>query len=394
MSPQQLAAQVELVESYLRQAPTSRVQIIAYARTPRALLPGWMTASHALPRVDRELRALVPRNGSNVDAALASAASWLARVRGTHRILLLSDELVGQRVAGVKLAPLAGGALVHTIAVDEGPTSLARDDKTLFAPLALATFGMPVRIGLSDEPLDALPLLRPRSFDRLQLEAPGWTQHEFSDRNICGDSLAAGTACTWWIQAGAAAGPVVVDGFLWGKRIRRVMRADQTHARSVARELALRAGLDPELQKRVDRAARAVNDEWSLVATWGGKQGYADTENLGRGYGTGRCCDPDRGGRGGAGSGGRFVPSIDLRPQLLPAIEACQASHHRVQIELELTRAEIVDVGVVVVPGLGSDSPAALRAMHDCIVERVWDIPLAVALRVDHDTKRIAIGPQ
>jgi von Willebrand factor type A domain len=395
MSPQQLAAQLELVESYLRQAPTSRVQIIAYARTPRPLLPGWMTASHALPRVDRELRALVPRNGSNLDAALASAASWLAHIPGTHRILLMSDELVGERVANVKLDRLvAPGTLVHTIIVDERGTGLARDDTTRFAPLALATFGMPVRIGTGDEPIDAVSLLRPRSFDKLQLEAPGWTHHDFTDRSICQDSLAAGSACAWWVQAGAAAGPLVVEGWLWGKRIRRVMRADQTHARTVARELALRGGLDPEVEKRVDRAARAVNDEWSLVATWGGLQGYADTDNLGRGYGTGRCCSPDRGHLGSVGGRGHVVPNIDLRPQLLPAVEACHASHHRVEIELELTLAEIVDVGVVVVPGLGGESPAALRTMHDCIVERVWDIPLALAVPVDHDTKRIAIGPQ
>jgi hypothetical protein len=346
-----------------------------------------------LPRVDRELRALAVRNGSNLDAALASAATWLARVRGTHRILLFSDELVGRRVADVALRKLvAADTLVHVIAVDDRATGLARDDAARFAPLALATLGMPVRLGPSETAIDAASLLRPRSLDRLDLSAPGWIFH---DARTCGTSVAAGTACAWWIETRAATGPLVVEGWLWGKRIRRVMRPDLTHARTVARELVLRGGLDDDHQKRVERAARAVDDEWSLVAMWGGSHGYADVSNEGRGYGSGRCCNADGGRTPTVTIGhGTLAVADDLRPQLAPAIAACKASHHRVELVLELTLSEIVDVEVVVQPRVGGDAPAALQTIRDCITEAVWDIPLAVSRPLDHDTKRIAIGPQ
>jgi hypothetical protein len=83
----------------------------------------------------------------------------------------------------------------------------------------------------------------------------------------------------------------------------------------------------------------------------------------------------------------------DLRAQLAPAIAACKAGDHRVEVGLELTLSETVDVDVTVVPRLAGDSPAALSALHDCLVDAVWDTPLTLANPIDHDTKRVVLGP-
>ena len=124
MAATELDAQAEVIKSYVANAPRSHVQVVAYARKARPLLPGWMPASHAAARIDRELDQLVTANGSNVDAGLVEASKWLADVKGTRRIVVLTDQRLSDRVAGIAMdalrETLPKGTLAHVVAVDNG----------------------------------------------------------------------------------------------------------------------------------------------------------------------------------------------------------------------------------------------------------------------------------
>ena len=122
LTAKQLTAQRDIVDAYVGAAAGSQVQVIAYTRTARALLPSWTPARLASARVDRELAALAARNGSNLDAGVIEAGRWLSRITGTRRVLLVTDERLPRRL-DAKLAELAhhlpAGTLVHVLGIDE-----------------------------------------------------------------------------------------------------------------------------------------------------------------------------------------------------------------------------------------------------------------------------------
>ena len=376
------ATQAALVASYLAQAPRTQVQVIAVARRARALLPGWDDSGTAAPRVARELRALVPSNGSNLDAGLAEAAGWLASVHGTRRVVVLTDERLADRLRALGPVALArllpAGTLVHVVALSSGP--LVRDDRAPLAPLAATTGGELVRGGTDERGrVDARELVRPIAIDHVAVTAVDWTPLAVEGTSACHDRLAEGTSCAWWGQGTAASGTVVIEGDVWGTHLRRVISPDFTQARAVARELSVAATLDDALRAGVEREAHAVNATWSLFARWGGNGGYGEEDDAyGNLYG-GLCgCDDD-----GAMSGGFGYPPApetrDLRAQLAPAIAACHAGAAHLAIDVELTREEIVDVGV-------HGGSAAQRA---CVTEAVWSTNVALAAPREHDTAHL-----
>lgn len=402
MSSGELEVQRELALSYLRKAPESRIQVIAFARTARPLLPGWSIASQALPRLQRELEALAPRNGSNFDAGLAEAGQWLARVEGARRVVLITDEQFAERLAASPPASLRAllppGTLVHVVATDPGGGAIQRDDETLLAPLATATEGLAVRLGLVDQhPVDATMLLRPIELAHVTVSAPGWTMIKPDDAaHVCGgdpagdpDALGEGTACTWWGQGTAVSGPISIAGLVWNKRVTRVLRPDPAHARDVARELSALRTLDETAQRGADTAAHAVNERWSLFAQWGGHGGYG--QDIMGGFATSGCgCDgtADTGMIGRGTIGGIVIPKLDLRAQLEAAVAACHVEHDRVEVELEMTMLEIVDVRVRVSPRAGK-TPGELAT---CVTEALWDATPMLPQPRPHATYAVTLG--
>ena len=384
MSSQEAEAQRQLVASYLKAAPESRVQVLAYARTTRPLLPGWTSAGQAAVRVDRELRNLAPRNGSNFDTALADAATWLERIQGTRRIVLVTDERMADRLEATPPATLRRllppGTLVQVVAVDEQATEPLRDESAKLAPLAAATDGMAVRLGPLDDPkqLDTTLLVRPISLDMVKVKAPGWTELELSsDRAHCGSEseglLREGQSCTWWGEGDASSGPVVVEGLVWGKRVQRLLRPDAARARDVARELSARDEIDEKLKEKVDGLARAVNNHWSLYAEWGGSAKYAGGFGFGMsGGGSGCGCggSTDVGIGRGHRTGGWEPP--DLASQLRPLLAACHVEDIRISVTLEMMLVEIVDLTASL--EFPNDTSATVRRKQQtCVEEALWD---------------------
>jgi hypothetical protein len=123
-----------------------------------------------------------------------------------------------------------------------------------------------------------------------------------------------------------------------------------------------------------------VNRAWSLFVSWGGPRGHADSE---MGFGSsGATCDCESPGDRGYGYGlGTIAPAIDVKAQIAPVVAACSPGAAHVELDIELTREEIVDVAV-------RGGPSALRA---CITEAVWNMQLTVPNAPDHVTTHVAL---
>lgn len=373
----EIEAQRAVVASYLAQVPPqTRVQVIVYARDAKPLLPSWMPAVTAAAQVDRAIRSLAPRNGSNIDLAVDEAATWLARTRGTRRLIVISDERFPTRIDNL----IAGFAdrlppktLAHVVSLWIGGTGVTREDDLALSPLAVATQGISTSASLDDDgKLDARILVRPIGIDKLKIAGEGWEALS----STLEDSLANGTSGTWWASGSPVSGPITISGFVWGQRITRIVRPDPSRGRSMARELSAASSfIGEDLHELVERAAVAVNSSWSLFATWGGTGGYADIGGSGT-VGGGFCCDMGGSHDIGHGTGTGSAIHLDFKKQLAPAVAQCGAQGLSLSIIIETTREEIVDVYVT---GPGD-------AMRTCIEEAVWAIPLQIPNAPWHTT--------
>jgi hypothetical protein len=366
MSRAALEAQREVVEAYARAAGDTQVQLIAYARTARPLLASWTTARTARARLDRELRAIAPRNGSNVDAGFMEAARWLAQTTGTKRVVLVTDDRLSRDLRArfdtlAKLLP--ANTLVHVISVDEF-SAFERDHHGLGVTLAESTGGIAVRSGVPETPIDATMLLRPVRIDNLELTTPGWKQFKQPLATTCGDSLDEGRGCVWWGEGDAIAGPIAATGKLWGKRITRVITPDASREAELARELVGMSILDERASEHAQKKSRAAGSKWSFYAEWGQPGGYELGSMSIRGGG--HCCHHS--GRSMSvpqvrvGHVLRTLPVIDLSPQFAHVISRCSLGDGHVSALLELTDAEIVAVTVVAPP-----------AVARCVEDAIWE---------------------
>jgi Mg-chelatase subunit ChlD len=384
-------AQRALVASYLKKAPRSQVQVVSFARTAQALLPAWKDATRARASVEQVLRSVVPRNGSNFDAAFAEAATWLARTGGTRRVVLVTDQRMATRLASMSDVSLQrllpAGTLIQVVVLAPG-TGLTRDNEVRRGSLATLTGGIATTLGsdTTDAEVDATMLVRPVSVDRLEIVAPGWEpmSHEHGARSCtAGLDVVEGQACTLWASGRRpSVAPITVEGWVWGKRLMRVVTPERSHDVDVARELSMSGGLTDDLRTRVDTRARAVNSTWSLYATWGGTEGYDAPGGGGTGWGTiCGCGSVGTIGHGfGTGTGYDREPALDLRAQLVPALGSCNLGDGAVTVAVELTNIEIADVHVT-----ARNLPTAERQrVEACVAEVVWASSPTIPRPRDH----------
>ncbi|HEX7700582.1 MAG TPA: VWA domain-containing protein, partial [Kofleriaceae bacterium] len=395
VSDGELEAQAKIIESYTRLAPRSQIQIVAYSRKARALLPGWMVASYAQPRLERELATLATGNGSNLDAGLVEANAWLEHANGTRRVIVFTDELLGDRVAGIEpkalRAALPPNTLVHVIALDRANTSaksLVRDDDIVLGHLAIDSEGLAMRaMGDDNGQFNALELLRPLTLERVTLHSDGWSgfavERSSSSCSIDGTSdLDEGASCVFWGDTGKGATTMKLEGFLWNHKFSRVI-TPAGESRMLARILTGWSASLGDAEKEIELAARAVNAEWSMIATWGGADGYADQSAMAEYGGFGCGCGGSSMDTFGSGTGSVSIQRLgSIDDQITRATNACHVKGH-VEISLELTLAEIVDVAVT----------AADPTDRACVTEAVWATPLALMKPADHDTATVVLVP-
>jgi hypothetical protein len=391
LTPAERENQRATVEAYLRAAPNSRVQVIGYARTAAPLLAGWTVASQATGRVDRAIRALPPRNGSNLDEALAAANTWLANVQGTRRVIVFTDERLVERITADPVALqalLPDQTLVHVVDVT-GAGALLRSDDALFAPLAKATGGIAVS-GAPDAngAVDASLLARPLSLDNVSIKGDGWKENTRDSRS-CDLTfplvITEGHSCVWWADGTSTTGDITVTGALWGTTVTKTVRPDARGARSLARILSTHTNLDVDMLQAVESAAVAVNSAWSLFAMWGPRGGYDEPDGFGSfgtiGMGSIGSSSHDVG--IGLGTVAR-LPDRELRQQLAAAVGRC---HPRgvVTVTVETTFQEIV--GVVV---QAADRDPAIEV---CITEGVWDTSVLLVEAPRHMSTKLVFQP-
>jgi len=406
----ELVTEAAIIKSYLAHAPATQVQVVLYARKPRALFPGWTTASAASATIARELANLTEQNGSNVDAGLVEAARWLAPIEGTRRVVLFSDDRLGDRVNGLKpevlRAVLPARTLVHVVGIDEAVDTFAwsggpepvhptveRDDGSAFAQLALASEGFAAHGHTEDGRADALVLVRPITLEKVSIAGGAWQEgdapqlaracpHERADREFRKLDLAEGDSCEWFGDGKGGLGAITLHGLLWNHPVERRIAPDPGEHLALARTLVgFQMRVDDSVAKEVSFAARAVDQAWSLIATWGGPDGYSDATSVSGVSGSYCGCD----GPGGSGGGGfagapRISMLRSLDDQLAQAIATCHADA-RVTIDLEFTLHEIVDVVVA--------APSA--ALRDCVTEAVWNAPVYLAKPVPHSTAHVVL---
>ncbi|HET9993525.1 MAG TPA: VWA domain-containing protein [Kofleriaceae bacterium] len=394
--------QAAVVQSYARHAPGTQIQIIAFARKAHALLPGWTRAGGA--RLGG-LAAIAPANGSNVDTGLIEAAAWLARTEGTRRIVLFGDERLGKRVTALAANALRGvvpeRTVVHVVALDAGPPptrphedtladSIVRADDITFAQLARDTEGLAARATLVDDRVDATKLVRPIALEQVSVHAAGWADIQVeANEPACTGDLVQGSACAWFGADDqrngkpALAPTIVLEGLLWNHRVHRTITPDAGQRERLARMLTGFMANLGDAQHDLQVVARAVNEAWVLYGEWGDGDGYGDASfaNL---YGSGCGCD-DGGMQGGFGFGS--VPTVHMfgGPTLAQQLERATAACHvdaRVEIAIELTDQEIVDVAVT----------APRAALRDCVTEAVWATMLSINDPQLHAFETIALG--
>lgn len=397
-------AQTKILQSYVQHAPNTQIQIVAFARKAQALLPGWTRAADARLAA---LSALVPANGSNVDTGLIEAAAWLARTAGTRRVVLFGDERLGKRVAGLAPNVLRGvlppGTLVHVVALDAAPPpapdarrapspsetpadAIVRADDIAFAELARITEGLAARGMMIDGRVDATKLVVPIALEQVAVHAAGWVAARVeANEPACTGDLAQGDGCAWFgaAEPSANAAPTIaLDGLLWNHPVHRTLTPDPGQRERLARMLTGFMANLGDAEHELQVVARAVNDAWVLYGAWGAADGYGDqgfSEVSG-----GICgCGPD-GGTGGFGFAAAprvhaSGPSIAV--QLARATAACHVDA-RVDVSIELTESEIVDVAVT----------APRADLRTCVTEAVWNTLLFVADPQPHAVETIALG--
>jgi hypothetical protein len=222
------------------------------------------------------------------------------------------------------------------------------------------------------------------------VRTPGFTAIEThlstcSDGADLGDdepqSMAEGDGCTWW-GTGAGTLPFTVEGMLWNQRVVRVLHPDRGRALDIVREASMLDFLDEELQKLADRAARAVNDVWSLYAAWGGDDGYETGFGFGTSGSSTWCSSRCRGGLIGHGIGvGAPIREPDLAAEFRRIVETACKPRERVALEVETTLEEIVDVTV----------DARDAALRTCAAEALWSAWLVAPNAPSHAVTAVTL---
>lgn len=391
----QRRTQREVMLGYLRAAPNSRVQVVGFARRARMLLPGFMIASRAGARLERELASTLLRNGSNVDRGLTEAGRLLAAIQGTRRVLIVTDGVMASRIASnaERLATLVPTGTVINIAITDGRSGMTDDsghplleriDHAGLVPLAAATTGFTTRIDdLNKEdtaPIDATMLVRPIALDHVRVSGLGWSELDERTRSslvglTCEETIEAGSSCVWWARGNKFAGAIQLEGVLWNRRVVHLLRPYEDRTRAIAREIVGTAtpfgpadSDDDVIGLRIDRLAHAVSNSTSMIARWGGNVPLLGLWGFGRVGGLtsssptisiGRASPPRRISAG----------MVDLAEQLRPLVAACGLGDAKANVTLELTFDEIADVRVEI----PSVSGARAVTLASCVEEAMWE---------------------
>jgi hypothetical protein len=369
-----VAAQLAIVNGYLRHVPDAEVELVVYRRTASRVFGTFVGAAKVPRAIDQAMRrgAFALGNGSALDDGARVAAAALVGRKGPHRIVIAGDDLVRSALteadALASLGALDASAIVHVVSPSaHGEPSLVRDDAARFAPLAARHHGIYAvvsgisakRSGLSDALLE---LVRPTRIHNVAATG-GFSPDE---------TLAEGEGVRLFEHRTAAAPPsrVTLTGMLWSDPVKLELVASTAFSSATAAfvfgENEHHGLTEPEMMT-VALAGRAVSPVTSYLAIEPGVRPSKIGLLGGTGWGTI--------GTGRYGTVGKHggIGITRVQPDLKSLIDTrrCVQLHPpaagwSVKLAIETTKDEIVDVAIA--KGRGP--------LADCLIEAVWSVRL------------------
>lgn len=366
-------AHLAAARAYLGHLPDAKAQVLVFDRTTRALETGFVPAAQAI--ADLKAPKWTPKNGSDLDVALAEAAKRIgdAPAGAPRRILVLTDlatrsTLLPERIKGLD----ATQAIVHLATVESGPSALARDDQSPWSVVPRGTGGVLWRAHASpDGTAAADPVFeewaRPLRIDRLAISGIALDPSE--DLPF---SIAEGAGFEELRFASFGTPALEVRGELWSTPVATLLSSTTDGEKRWA-ALAIGSPLLPALKDDEITALAfkggAVSPMTSYLAIEPGVR--PSTEGLDwNSVGTGAMGFGDGIGMGAIGGLGHGSKDPDwlghLRYELARVAATCGGGE--VFVRLETTWSEIVAVDVV--PKIANDTYKA------CVREGAFGLEL------------------
>ena len=382
---QGIERQLRLLQTWARQMPKARYQVVAYHRDADVVFPTWRAADGV-----RDLGIghpkLVPQNGSDLDRALQVAAGLAKKESGSTVVLVGSDGETAVSSTPAEMAARVSGAgkdtVVHLILTSGRHTRGAietRADSHRLAPVALQHGGIPMSVYLPEkwpEPPEEeviRNLLQPVRIDRFDAALDG--KPYLGDE--AGLRLYEHKSAVVTGRADRAPKKVQATGLQWGKRWSLTAVRTPAVDRRAALFGAFRDDVrldDPEAN-HLAKKYKFVGPTTLMRATRSGFEVEAAPSRLddAAGAGSGRA--------GSKKSGGPIaseIPEARVRELFASTYQPCVDSYRGpaglLSVSLEMSWNEILDVSAT-----GADTATNL-----CIEEAIWSMDLPDDFRDPH----------
>jgi hypothetical protein len=363
--------------AYLKNMPDANVEILVFDRAVHGKYGRLEPALTAI--ADLERSAIVRRNGSAIELAMAEADNLLARSpAGARRVLLLTDMRTRIALEPEKLtrAFAKSGALVHIGSIGDGSPSLTRSDSGPWSAIARATGGVQWFGSATADANVAGDMravfeewARPIRIDRVTAKTPG-----VAEDLAIPESIAEGTSFDVTRIDTSQMTALTVEGEVWAAPIAMTLRPDAQQGKlwsALVFGSSIQGALSEAEQMTLAKLGHAVSPVTSLLAIEPGvrpsTEGLDDHEGQGFGSGHGRLGGSHR-------AHAPFISSFDhaafLKDALAPAWRACAAGGKTATIAIETTRAEIVDIQHVTIDA------TAPKSAETCLREAAWALAL------------------
>jgi hypothetical protein len=386
VGPEGITQQLAIAGAYLRYVPDATAEVVMFRRSAERLfgrfIPAadWTDALAAVPPVR-----LAPGNGSHLDEGLRLAQQVLAAGGGPARVLALTDGRLRQAYAPVPPAPVtsASDAAVHLLLLrgrEDTASPHARLDEPPVGGTCGERFLVPGPSLPSAEDLESL--VRPVRWEKLHLEDARGQRLMDVPRLSEGEGHG-----LWRWRPEATPSPLMLRGEAWRcpvsvrVEVDPALSADLGRHAYVAEPEALSSppGDDPpgEARQRLAAAGDWVSEVHSFLAVPpGARPSSARTQALEDSQVEGGISGSVSGHISCAMGSGQ-PPGLDsqkldteLKRMLQPAIAACPHGSQPLQVQVETTGDEIVDVRVM---------DAASADEESCVREATWALRLGAS---------------
>ena len=364
------------VRAYLESMPDAVVDFLAFDRAVHAPIGRGLPVATALAKLATYHPAL--GNGSGLDAALREADHVLTTSQAqVKRVVVVTDTLTRSDLTPEKVGALTwqSGALVHIAIVSTGTGFVKRDDESPWATLPRRTGGLfwnatSSRIVDHESRVAFEELARPKRLDNVTLTGLSGLQSPPAQ-------IDEGTGFDHFMVADTATSRVDLSGELWSKPFRLTITPTAEQAKLDAALVfgsTLLADLSESEETKLAMLGRAVSPVTSYLAIEPGVR--PSTEGLdwegggggGGGIGLGNVGMIGHGNGGGARTA--VVNDMWLKAAVTAALKKCAPGALGVEVKLETTLDEVVDVTNVTTLPLRDAKGEA------CVREEVWGLGL------------------